>query len=49
MEIYYQRALAIYIKKLGEDDPNVAKTKNNLVCGCVVCSLFGVDFTCHVL
>ena len=22
VELYYQRALSIYIKKLGEDDPN---------------------------
>ena len=27
---YYQRALEIYESKLGQDDPNVAKTKNNL-------------------
>uniref|UniRef100_A0A2K5C742 Kinesin light chain n=1 Tax=Aotus nancymaae TaxID=37293 RepID=A0A2K5C742_AOTNA len=27
---YYQRALEIYQTKLGPDDPNVAKTKNNL-------------------
>ena len=31
VEQYYQRALEIYETKLGEDDPNVAKTKNNLV------------------
>ena len=31
MEQYYQRALEIYETKLGPDDPNVAKTKNNLV------------------
>lgn len=31
MEQYYQRALEIYENKLGLDDPNVAKTKNNLV------------------
>lgn len=30
MERYYQRALEIYESKLGPDDPNVAKTKNNL-------------------
>lgn len=30
VEWYYQRALEIYEKKLGPDDPNVAKTKNNL-------------------
>lgn len=28
---YYSRALEIYESKLGADDPNVAKTKNNLV------------------
>lgn len=28
--MYYQRALEIYETKLGPDDPNVAKTKNNL-------------------
>lgn len=31
VEQYYQRALEIYESKLGPDDPNVAKTKNNLV------------------
>lgn len=31
VEMYYQRALEIYVQKLGPDDPNVAKTKNNLV------------------
>ena len=31
VEQYYQRALEIYETKLGQDDPNVAKTKNNLV------------------
>ncbi|CAB1335299.1 unnamed protein product, partial [Coregonus sp. 'balchen'] len=30
VEYYYQRALEIYQTKLGPDDPNVAKTKNNL-------------------
>lgn len=30
VEMYYQRALEIYEMKLGPDDPNVAKTKNNL-------------------
>lgn len=30
VERYYQRALEIYEIKLGPDDPNVAKTKNNL-------------------
>ena len=29
--MYYQRALEIYETQLGPDDPNVAKTKNNLV------------------
>jgi len=32
VEQYYQRALDIYETKLGVDDPNVGKTKNNLVC-----------------
>ena len=31
VERYYVRALEIYMKRLGPDDPNVAKTKNNLV------------------
>ena len=31
VEKYYKRALEIYQRKLGPDDPNVAKTKNNLV------------------
>jgi kinesin light chain len=30
VEKYYQRALSIYESKLGQDDSNVAKTKNNL-------------------
>ncbi|KAK6013277.1 tetratricopeptide repeat protein [Ostertagia ostertagi] len=30
VEQYYKRALEIYESKLGPDDPNVAKTKNNL-------------------
>ncbi|KAI4808494.1 hypothetical protein KUCAC02_000551 [Chaenocephalus aceratus] len=30
VEYYYRRALEIYESKLGADDPNVAKTKNNL-------------------
>ena len=30
VEHYYRRALDIYVSKLGPDDPNVAKTKNNL-------------------
>lgn len=30
VERYYQRALEIYELKLGPDDPNVGKTKNNL-------------------
>ena len=32
VEQYYQRALVIYENQLGLDDPNVSKTKNNLVC-----------------
>ena len=35
VEQYYQRALDIYETKLGVDDPNVGKTKNNLVSLCV--------------
>lgn len=31
VEQYYERALHIYQSKLGPDDANVAKTKNNLV------------------
>lgn len=31
VEYYYRRALEIYATRLGPDDPNVAKTKNNLV------------------
>lgn len=31
VERYYQRALAIYESQLGPDNPNVARTKNNLV------------------
>lgn len=31
VEYYYCRALEIYESRLGPDDPNVAKTKNNLV------------------
>jgi len=31
VETYYKRALEVYVQKLGIDDPNVAKTKNNLV------------------
>lgn len=31
VEQYYQRALHIYQAQLGANDPNVAKTKNNLV------------------
>jgi kinesin light chain len=33
VEYYYCRALEIYERRLGPDDPNVAKTKNNLVRG----------------
>lgn len=31
VEYYYTQALEIYESQLGPDDPNVAKTKNNLV------------------
>ncbi len=34
VEKYYKRALDIYVHRLGPDDPNVAKTKNNLVRAC---------------
>ena len=34
VEYYYCRALEIYEHRLGPDDPNVAKTKNNLVRVC---------------
>jgi len=37
VEKYYTRALQIYENKLGPDDPNVAKTKNNLVRPAVCC------------
>ncbi|TWW78181.1 hypothetical protein D4764_11G0003020 [Takifugu flavidus] len=33
VEYYYCRALEIYESRLGPDDPNVAKTKNNLLFG----------------
>ena len=37
-EQYYQRALEIYLDKFEPDDPNVRKTKNNLVCAfCLLC------------
>lgn len=36
VEQYYERALHIYQSKLGPDDANVAKTKNNLVRGNLV-------------
>lgn len=39
VEQYYQRALEIYEGKLGPDDSNVAKTKNNLVRFCMKWSL----------
>ena len=31
VERYYKRALDIYTSKLNHDDPNIIKTKNNLV------------------
>ena len=37
VEQYYERALHIYQSKLGPDDANVAKTKNNLVIINVLC------------
>lgn len=36
VEHYYRRALDIYLKMLGTDDPNVSKTKNNLVRICEI-------------
>uniref|UniRef100_A0A915JR16 Kinesin light chain n=1 Tax=Romanomermis culicivorax TaxID=13658 RepID=A0A915JR16_ROMCU len=38
VEKYYTRALQIYESKLGPDDPNVAKTKNNLVRSLIIIS-----------
>ena len=32
-ELYYQRALEIYVNKFGANDPSVIKTKSNLVFG----------------
>jgi hypothetical protein len=53
VEQYYQRALEIYESKLGPDDPNVAKTKNNLVrynyCMMYVCPLKPHSFTHNLL
>ena len=43
VEHYYQRALEIYEGKLGPDDLNVAKTKNNLVCH------FAIRFLTHMI
>lgn len=34
VERYYLRALNIYTNCLGPNDPNVTKTKTNLVCAC---------------
>ena len=45
VEYYYRRALEIYESKLGADDPNVAKTKNNLV----GTSFHGSNFWCTVM
>jgi len=48
VELYYQRALEIYEEKLGPDDINVAKTKNNLVRVCVcVAFLQACSFPIH--
>lgn len=38
VELYYERALEIYKSKLGVDDPNVAKTMNNLVIDWIRCA-----------
>ena len=48
VEHYYKRALEIYLKRLGMDDPNVSKTKNNLVsqtqCRSYLLTCSGVSF-----
>lgn len=41
VEYYYRRALEIYATRLGPDDPNVAKTKNNLVVSWAAAGLEG--------
>lgn len=45
---YYSRALEIYESKLGADDPNVAKTKNNLVRPFIVIFLMETCFSAQV-
>jgi len=47
VEKYYKRALDVYTQRLGIDDPNVAKTKNNLVSLCRVC--MNLDFFVIIL
>lgn len=44
VEKYYRRALEIYEAKLGPDDPNVAKTKNNLSSAYLKQGKYKVDF-----
>lgn len=44
VEHYYKRALDIYLKRLGTDDPNVSKTKNNLVRICEIQLFLSVDY-----
>lgn len=47
VEYYYCRALEIYERRLGPDDPNVAKTKNNLVRDNLApCQLLNCLFPC---
>lgn len=43
VEYYYRRALEIYENKLGADDPNVAKTKNNLVRAIIICFIYSLS------
>lgn len=45
VEHYYRRALDIYLKMLGTDDPNVSKTKNNLVRICEIQLLLSVEYS----
>lgn len=45
VEHYYRRALDIYLKMLGTDDPNVSKTKNNLVRICEIQLFLSVEYS----
>lgn len=49
VEYYYRRALEIYESKLGADDPNVAKTKNNLVGTFFFLTSHDPQFLCFLL